>query len=98
MVRSTIHAVDPSVVVKKITAKESKQARAEPVSALYAKGWIHHAGFMPKLEDQMTEWVPNESKSPDRLDALVHCVRTLLEEVQPRSVGRVARSFSERNF
>lgn len=98
MVRSTIHAVDPSVVVKKVTARQSKQARAEPVSALYAKGWIHHAGFLPKLEDQMTEWVPNESKSPDRLDALVHCVRTLLEEVQPRSVGRVARSFSERNF
>ena len=33
MVRSTIHAVDPGVVVKKITAKESKTNRAEPISA-----------------------------------------------------------------
>jgi len=78
MVRSTIHNVDPDVVVTKVRAKESKYDRAEPVSVLYAKGWVHHAGWFGDLETQLTTWVPTESKSPDRLDALVHLVTGLL--------------------
>jgi phage terminase large subunit-like protein len=78
MVRATIHAVDPNLRVDKITAKISKGARAEPISALYERGLVHHAGFFPMLEVQMTSFVPGEGKSPDRMDALVHCVTTLL--------------------
>lgn len=78
MVRSTIHAVDPTVVVKKISATVSKANRAEPVSALDEHGWVHHVGVFPKLEDQMVTWVAGESRSPDRLDARVHLVRELL--------------------
>ena len=37
-------------------------------------------GFLPKLEDQLLTWEPGESRSPDRLDALVHAVRTLIPE------------------
>ena len=85
MTRSTIHAVDPTVVVKKITATVSKQARAEPVAALDERGLIHHVGVFPALEDQMTSWVPGESRSPDRLDARVHLVRELLQD---RGSGR----------
>lgn len=85
MTRSTIHAVDPKLRVEKINARISKGARAEPISALYERGLIHHAGFFPMLESQMTTWVPNEGKSPDRLDALVHAIASLLlthEEVE----------------
>lgn len=96
MVRSTIHAVDPTVPVNKITARESKQARAEPVAALYERGWIHHYGVFSQLEDQLTSWVPDESKSPDRLDALVHCCRELL--VVTRVVAAKARSATGRNI
>ena len=78
MTRATIHAVDPDIRVQKITASVSKGARAEPVSALYERGLIHHAGFFPSLESQMTTWVPGEGDSPDRLDALVHAVASLL--------------------
>lgn len=80
MVRSTIHAVDPDVRVEKVRAAVSKSDRAEPVSVLYAKGWVHHWGHLAALESQMTTWVPEESKgkSPDRLDALVHLVTALL--------------------
>ena len=78
MVRSTIHAVDPTVVVETVRAKESKSDRAEPVSVLYAKGWVHHYGHLAALESQMTTWVPTEHKSPDRIDALVHLVTKLL--------------------
>jgi len=84
MCRSTIHAVDSTVPVKKIHAVDSKQARAEPVSALEEKGWIHHVGHFSKLEDQSTSWVPTESRSPDRLDAKVHLIRELLRDVTPQ--------------
>jgi phage terminase large subunit-like protein len=78
MVRSTIHNVDPDVTVTKVRASQSKYDRAEPVSVLYAKGWVHHAGWFGELETQLSTWVPTESKSPDRLDALVHLVNGLL--------------------
>jgi len=78
MVRATIHAVDPNLRVEKISARHSKAARAEPVSALYERKLVHHAGFFPMLESQMISWVPGESKSPDRMDALVHAIASLL--------------------
>lgn len=77
MVRATIHAVNPNVRVEKITAKHSKAIRAEPVSALYERGLVHHSGFFPLLESQLLSWVPGEGKSPDRLDALVHAIAYL---------------------
>lgn len=94
MVRSTIHAVDPDVPVRKIHAKESKQARAEPIAALYERGFVHHVGFLPQLEEQLSTWVPDESKSPDRLDAAVHCVRELLASTVVPAKGRVRSAAS----
>jgi phage terminase large subunit-like protein len=78
MVRSTIHAADPTVNVTKIRAVDSKADRAEPISVLYSKGWIHHLGHLAKLEDQQTTWVPAEGKSPDRIDSVVHLLTHLL--------------------
>lgn len=85
MCRSTIHAADSNVVVRKIRAKASKLDRAEPVSVQYAKGWWHHVGHLPMLENQLTTWVPTEGKSPDRLDAMVHVCTDL---IPPAAVGR----------
>lgn len=81
MCRAVIHAQDANVPIEKITAVENKADRAEPVSALYAKGWVHHLMHLPLLETQMTTWVAAETnnKSPDRLDALVHLVTKLLK-------------------
>jgi len=76
--RAVIHNVDPTVNVQKVRAKLSKADRAEPVSVLYVKGAVHHFGHLPKLEDQMSTWVPAEGKSPDRIDALVHVVTQLM--------------------
>lgn len=84
MTRSTIHAVDPTVVVRKVWSKDSKSDRAEPVSALHSKGRLHLVGYLPKLEDQLTTWVSTESKSPDRLDAMVHAVSYV---IRPLVVG-----------
>ena len=70
MVEHTLHTVDKRVPISLVHASRGKQARAEPVAALYEQGRYHHVGGFPLLEDQLVSWVPGES-SPDRLDALV---------------------------
>lgn len=71
MVEHVIRSADPSVRVKLVRASKGKRIRAEPISALYEQGRVHHVGAFPELEDQQCTWVPDDPKSPDRLDALV---------------------------
>ncbi len=64
-------------------ASEDKKARAEPVSALYKAGRVHHVNRPGEtfefLEDEMISWDPVTSRrSPNRLDALVWAVTDLL--------------------
>jgi len=70
MVEAVLRNVDSSVSYNSVHASRGKLTRAEPISALYERGLIHHVGVFTELEDQMTTWVPGE-KSPDRMDALV---------------------------
>jgi hypothetical protein len=70
MVGTTIHAVRAGISYEAVRASRGKQTRAEPVSALYEQGRVHHLGVFPELEMQLTTWTP-DSDSPDRLDALV---------------------------
>lgn len=83
MVRSTIHAVRADAPVRKLRASESKASRAEPVAALSQRGRVHLVGTFGMLEAQLTTWVPNEGKSPDRLDAFVHAITDLLPTAPP---------------
>jgi len=84
MVESTIRTVDPNAPVKKIHASRGKFTRAEPIAALYEQKKVHHVGYFPDLEEQLCEWLPG-GKSPDRLDALVHCLTELmLQDTDPR--------------
>jgi len=72
MVITTIATQDDRVATKKVWASQGKYARAEPVSALYEKGRVHHVGLFAELEDQLCTWVPGEGQpSPNELDALV---------------------------
>lgn len=96
MVRAVIHQIDPDVRVEKVNATGSKGDRAEPVSTLYVRGRVHHVGYFGVLESQLVTWVPTETKSPDRLDALVHAVATVLP---PIHVGRAtATSVADRRL
>lgn len=62
-----------SIAFKAVHAKQGKRARAEPVSALYEQGRIHHVGAHAGLEDQQCTWdATSTAPSPDRLDALVY--------------------------
>ena len=71
MVRLTIHTVDRNVPVKLVNASRGKQARAEPVAALYEQHRVFHVKELEELEDQLCMWTPESGDSPDRLDANV---------------------------
>jgi phage terminase large subunit-like protein len=63
-----------------------KKLRAEPVAIRYAQGRVHHIGTFDLLEKQMLTFDPVTSKtSPDRLDALVHACRHLIDGEKRRS-------------
>lgn len=69
-----------------VFSNQGKKLRAEPVAMRYSQGRVHHIGTFEKLETQMLTFDPLSSKaSPDRLDALVHAVRHLIEGEGKRS-------------
>lgn len=94
LIETVIRNIDNKVSYKKVHASRGKITRAEPVSALYEQGRIHHVGFLANLEDELCNYVPTEStKSPNRLDALVWGMTDLmlgkkLPNVTPESTTR----------
>ena len=71
LIESNLRSIDKSVPYKQVRATRGKTLRAEPVAALYEQGKVHHVGIMTELETQMTDYNPESTYSPDRLDALV---------------------------
>lgn len=79
LVARMIHSIDKSIPIIEIHAYKGKAVRAEPAYLKYDQGKVHHIGFLGNLESQLTSWVPGETKkSPDRLDALVYAILSLL--------------------
>lgn len=79
LVRNAISQIDGNIPVFDVWSKQGKKLRAEPISLAYQQGRIHHVGFLADLESQMVSWDPeNDSKSPDRVDALVFALTALL--------------------
>ena len=76
-VRSMVDKGEDKPNFQQVRATRGKLTRAEPISALYEKGQVHHVGAFKELEDQQTTWVPGE-KSPDRLDAAVWALWALM--------------------
>jgi phage terminase large subunit-like protein len=83
MVETTLRMVDDSVSYSPVWASRGKVMRAEPISALYEKGRVHHVGAFAVLEDQMCAFTTDFDRdtagySPDRLDALVWALTELM--------------------
>ena len=78
LIKNAIHQIDPNIPVFTVWSKQGKALRAEPVSMAYEQGRVHHVGTFAELESQMTSWQPGDSKSPDRVDALVFALTALL--------------------
>ena len=104
MVERVIRSV-ADVPVKLVRATRGKYVRAEPISALYEQGRVHHVGMLPELEDQMIAFTPSDSvtarsaegatrQSPDRVDALVW----MLTELFPDITGAVETTRGERRI
>lgn len=101
LVRGAINQIDPSIQVLEVHASVGKKLRAEPVTLAYEQGRVHHLNVLGDLETEMTTWMPEtSSKSPDRLDALVHALTALL--IKPpqgfHGGGLQAKSMSHRRF
>jgi phage terminase large subunit-like protein len=83
MVESVLRAVEAGLPVRLVHASRGKVARAEPVAALYEKGRVRHVGAFPALEDEMAGLLTGggyagPGRSPDRADALVWALSSLL--------------------
>lgn len=76
------------IPVTLVHASRGKRIRAEPVAALYERGFVHHVQkvlpekndhSLGEIEDQMTMFTGAEGeKSPDRLDSLVWALTPFL--------------------
>ncbi len=79
MVRHTLNTEWPGCPITMVWASRGKRARAEPVAALYEQGRVKHVGALADLEDQLVNWEPlGGQESPDRLDALVWAMTSLM--------------------
>ena len=82
MVENVILNVEGGKLVRfeAVRASRGKHVRAEPVAAAYEQGRAHHVGEFAELEDELCNWIPEESKwSPNRMDALVWAATDLME-------------------
>jgi predicted phage terminase large subunit-like protein len=85
MAEGTIRVQDGNVPITAVHASRGKVTRAEPISALYEQGRVHHVGNFSKLEDQLTSFTSDFDRgragfSPDRLDALVWACTELVPQ------------------
>ena len=87
MVLSTLRVVDRRLPVTVVQTARGKLVRAEPISALYADGLVHHVGVFDELEIEMTTWTPDSSESPNRMDALVWALTELMRLMVYDEVG-----------
>ena len=81
MVRYVLRAADRNARVQVISASRGKVLRAEPVSALYEQGLVHHVGRFAVLEDQLCAFTTQGYRgegSPDHADALVFAITELM--------------------
>jgi phage terminase large subunit-like protein len=86
MVRAIVHAVDPKVKFKLVTASRGKVVRAEPISAFYEERLrqVHHVGDPAKfreLEDELLLFSTTGyqgDKSPNRADAKIWALTELM--------------------
>ena len=111
--RSILRAVAANLPIQEVRASRGKFVRAEPISAIYEQGRVHHVGTMAVLEDQMTVFTADRADmtdrgydSPDRVDALVWGMTSLFPQIAEssrqdrgyRQDGGIAVGTGEVNF
>jgi phage terminase large subunit-like protein len=82
LVEAILRTVNLNFAYNGVHASRGKLIRAEPIAALYEQHRVHHVGTFGALEDQMCDYVPMVSKSPDRMDALVWALTELTDDTE----------------
>ena len=81
LIETVLRNKDPNAPYTKVWASRGKMVRAEPVAALYEQGRVHHTRQFTDLEYEMTTFTGKPGEvSPNRLDALVWAISSLMEE------------------
>ena len=94
MCRHVLDSVRPGLNIIEVHATRGKHVRAEPISALYALGRIHHVGTFPQLESEMCQMTAagyEGTGSPDRVDAMVWG----LTELFPKLVAKAGEVYRQ---
>lgn len=84
MVRHTIESTGRGARIVEVRATRGKHVRAEPISALYSTGRIHHVGVFTEMEDQLCKFTAHGYEgddSPDRADAMIWCATELFPRI-----------------
>jgi hypothetical protein len=101
MCKQTIKSVRNGIRVIEVKATRGKHVRAEPISAQYHLGNVHHVGTFPELENQLCKITPKgyEGKgSPDRADALVWALTELFPTISSKPVKMPQRRKRARSW
>jgi len=86
LIETVLRSEAPDVSFRAVRATRGKILRAEPVAALYERNMVSHVGVFRELEEQMVNYTGRPGlSSPDRLDALVWAVTSLMEN-EPRFI------------
>lgn len=102
MVSSVLKAVDRNVPITLVHASRGKHVRAEPISALYEQGRVHHVGRFDLLEDQMCLFTRDADRSPgnspDRVDALVWGLTSIFDKLTSRRRIRDDKKVTQQSY
>jgi phage terminase large subunit-like protein len=88
LIEMNLRNYDRHISYSSVRATRGKEVRAEPVADLYRRGFVHHYGEFPDLENELTTWVPGDTRSPNRLDALVWAI-IYLAKIDQGSINKV---------
>jgi hypothetical protein len=84
LIEMNLRNYNKSIAYESVRATRGKDVRAEPIADLYRRGFVHHIGEFPELEEELTTWTPGEGRSPNRLDALVWLITFLMGSQEAR--------------
>lgn len=79
LIERLLRTQDETIPYTSVRASRGKMVRAEPISALYEQGRVHHMNVFKELEEQMCQFtgISVKSQHDDRIDALVWALSSL---------------------
>lgn len=97
MVTNTMHNVNDAMPVVQTRASKGKHVRAQPISALYEQGRVHHVDMLGALEGEYTTWDPEDLRagSPDRMDAAVWVLWWLSQGYRHGTIGTTGSQIAD---